>query len=207
MVNASIESQPLFVDTLTDLTTQQLLEVCLSVESTEAAWCELISRAQRTIRGTIFKSLRRWTLPTPHLVDDLVQRTFLKLMANDCKALREFRPQHDNAFPGFLKVVASRIAEDHRRQVQDKNEMPLSELVDPISPAPGPDSEILRNQIRHYLKGTATEQECDVFWLYHKQGFTAKEISELPGFDLTNKQVEYILWKLMRLLLDKFGDC
>src|SRR5215470_10684484 len=132
MVNASIESQPLFVDTLTDLTTQQLLEVCLSVESTEAAWCELISRAQRTIRGTIFKSLRKWTLPTHHLVDDLVQRCFVKLMANDCKALREFRPQHDNAFPGFLKVVASRIAEDYRRQVDAKNEVPLSEFVDPI---------------------------------------------------------------------------
>jgi RNA polymerase sigma-70 factor (ECF subfamily) len=206
MVNVGIESQPLFVDHFADLTTQQLLELCLSVESTEAAWCELVSRAQRTIRGTIFKSLRKWTLPTHHLVDDLVQRTFMKLMANDCKALREFRPQHDNAFPGFLKVVASRIAEDYRRQVQGQKEVPLT-LVDPIGPSPGPDREILLEQLCHYLKDAASSQECDVFWLYHKQGFTAKEISELPGFELTDKQVEYILWKLMRLLLDKFASC
>lgn len=206
-MNVGIESQPLFVDHYADLTTQQLLELCLSVESTEEAWCELISRAQRTIRGTIFKSLRRWALPTHHLVDDLVQRTFVKLMADDCKALRQFRPQHDNAFPGFLKVVASRIAEDYRRQVQGKNEVSLSELVDPVGPSPGPDREILLEQLCQYLKAAASEQECDVFWLYHKQGFTAREISELPGFDLTDKQVEYILWKLMRLLLDRFGNC
>jgi RNA polymerase sigma-70 factor (ECF subfamily) len=195
------------VDHFAELTTHQVLELCLSVESTEAAWCELISRAQRTIRGTIFKSLRRWTLPTPHLLDDLVQRTFVKLMANDCKALREFKPQHENAFPGFLKVVASRVAEDYRRQVQGKNEVSLSELVDPIGPSQGPDREILLEQLCQYLKEAAAEQECDVFWLYHKQGFTAREISELPGFDLTDKQVEYILWKLMRLLLDKFATC
>jgi len=205
-VSASVEFQPHFVDHFGDLTMQQLLELCLSVNSSDAAWSELIPKAQRTIRGTIYKSLCRWTTPSRDVVDDLVEDTLVKLVSNDYKALRKFKPEHDNSFPGYLKVIASNVAEDYRRKALRRVVAPLSELDDPISYAPGPDQQILLDQISQYLQENASRQEYDVFWLYHKQGFTAKAISQLPGVDLTDKQVEYILWKLLNDLLDQFGQ-
>ena len=57
----------------------------------------------------------RWTEVSPGLVDDLVQNTFLKLCADNFKALREFEFRHEHALTGFLKVVASNVVRDHLR--------------------------------------------------------------------------------------------
>src|SRR5215470_1004104 len=95
---------------------QQLLQVCLQTGH-DASWTEFFSRSQPVISGVITKTIRRWIRPSPDLIDDLVQETYVKLCFDNFRALRRFSPRHENALNGFLKVVASNTVRDHFRNV------------------------------------------------------------------------------------------
>jgi RNA polymerase sigma factor (sigma-70 family) len=203
-----------------------LLSLCLSSPD-ELLWTEFIRRAQPVIAGVVVKTLRRWSRPTPTLVDDLVQETFLKLFAGNARALRRFVCHHENALYGFLKVVASNTVKDHYRcscsqkHGNGREDKSLDqELADarllgdhrigriPWTTAPSRlhslERRILISEIDAYLKNRASEpsflRDYTVFWLYYREGLTAKAIADIPSIDLTVKGVESMLLRLTRLV-------
>ena len=84
------------------LSAQGLVQLCLD-HNEKAAWEEFVRRYQPTIARVITRSIRRWTTPSPALVDDLVHDTYVKLFTNNSRALREFDFQHENAIFGFRR--------------------------------------------------------------------------------------------------------
>ena len=143
----------------------------------------------------------------PSLVDDLIQDTFLKLFANDRKALRSIKNEYENTIFGYLKVVASNVVRDHFRQIENKVEE--IELTDPVLPTPPDGLERiefarLKDEIQKRLQGLMSSEtyrrDEAIFWLYYEQGYTAKEISLLPTVGLTVKGVESTLQRLTRFL-------
>ncbi|SRR5216684_3091174 len=202
-----------------ELPAQELLQLCLQSED-QAAWLEFVRRFQPLIAGVVIKSIRRWTNPTPALVDDLVQDTYLKLCANNFRALREFECQHENALFGFLKVVASNVVQDHIRSSwsQKRGSGKEEEELDQIQVAANPSSSfsenaernILLSEIGRCLETHSAEpnfaRDCTIFWLYYRQGLTAKAISELPAIGLTVKGVESTLLRLTRLVKEKMNE-
>jgi len=100
--------------TLNHLNLYDLLLLCLRSRD-ELSWTEFIRRSQPVIAGVVVKAVRRWTRPSVSLVDDLVQDTYVKLCANDFRALRRYVCRHDSAIFGFLKVVALNVVQDHFR--------------------------------------------------------------------------------------------
>lgn len=203
---------------LSKLSAQELLRRCLQSED-EATWLEFVRRFQPLIARVVIKSLRRWTDPAPSLVDDLVQDTYLKLCANNFRALHEFDCQHESALFGFLKVVASNVVQDHFRSSysQKRGSGREEEELDQVNDAAasgGKFSEnvernILIQEIRQCLQTQASEpnfsRDSAIFWLYYQQGLTAKAISELPAIGLTVKGVESTLLRLTRLLREKMN--
>src|SRR5215472_1929617 len=103
------------------LTAYELLQLCLDVND-EAAWKEFVRRFQPLIAGVIVKRCRRHTgrIPNPSLIDDLTQDTYVKLCANNFKALRTFDFRHENAFFGFLRTVADNLVEDYIRNLNSQ---------------------------------------------------------------------------------------
>jgi RNA polymerase sigma-70 factor (ECF subfamily) len=200
-----------------------LLKLCLKSGS-ELFWHEFICRTQPLIAAVVIKSVRRWTRPLPTLVDDLVQETYLKLCANDSKALREFEATHENALYGFLKVLAAHVVHDHFRGLySDKRgrgvaEAELDEAM--IAQGNGGSSSmhsssiqssstqmeraILIQEIGDCLEARASgpnsPRDCAIFWLYYAQGYTAKAIAQLPSIGLTVKGVESTILRLTRLV-------
>jgi RNA polymerase sigma-70 factor (ECF subfamily) len=152
-------------------------------------------------------------------VDDLVHDTYLKLMANDFRALREFDFQHENAIFGFLKTVASNVVMDYFRSQQNDKRGGRQEHVGlddiaffipaPRSGADQPDREIMIHEINEVLKSQASDpnfvRDYSIFWLYYRHGFTAKAISNLPGIQLEVKGVESALLRLTRLVRSRMG--
>lgn len=183
-------------------------------------WLEFVRRFQPLIAGVIIKSVRRWTNPTPALVDDLVQDTYLKLCANNLRALRGFDCQHEHALFGFLKVVASNVVQDHFRSSysqkrgsgKEEEELDQTQIIttSSISFSESADRNILIGEIKQCLETQATEpnftRDCAIFWLYYQQGLTAKAISELPTIGLTIKGVESTLLRLTRLVKEKMNE-
>src|SRR5438270_2967353 len=201
------------------LSVKELISYCLDSQD-EAGWNEFVRRFQPLIAGVVTKSVFRRKRPKPDLIDDLVQETFLKLCANNFRALRNFSFKDDHGFFGFLKVVASHVVEDYFRvqnsqkhgsgkdeEDLDDSRMPLpsgSHSTQPVENA------ILMGQIERCLDKLASEpnyaRDSAIFWLYFRQGLTAKAISKLPDITLSTKGVESTLLRLTRYVKACFTD-
>ncbi len=167
-------------------TALDLLRDCIHSDE-QAAWLEFVSRFQPMLAGAVAKAARRWTTPAPALVDALY---------------------------GFLKVVASHVVQDHfrssscQKRGKGRGEETMETSIgtaDPVAPgAHDGDQRILMGQIQECLQSHASGPNCErdfaIFWLYYRQGFTAKEISELPEIGISTKGVESTLLRLTRLL-------
>jgi RNA polymerase sigma-70 factor (ECF subfamily) len=192
-----------------DLSDRELLERCLVQPRDEAAWSEFLRRFRPILAGVIFNSLSRWRKPSRELMDDLVHDTVMKIIARDCRALREFEFRHDNALRGFLKVVASHVVEDYRRRSREQEEDSLDDAPDLQQEedfAEESEKRLLLRQMNEFLATRVAERDLSVFWLFRRQGLTAKQISEQDGIGLKLKEVEYVIWRLTRLLIEEFGQ-
>lgn len=194
------------------LSVKELVSYCLNSQD-QAGWTEFVRRFQPLIAGVVTKCvLRRKRGAKLDLVDDLVHETYLKLLANDYKALRDFSFKDDHGFFGFLKVVASRVVEDYFRKInnqknncgleeQDIEEVRIPVLFRSNSLRPA-EMAILLEQIDRCLMNLASEpnfiRDRAIFWLYFRQGLTAKAISKLPDIKLSVKGVESTLLRLTR---------
>jgi RNA polymerase sigma-70 factor, ECF subfamily len=195
------------------LSAQELVQLCHDYNQ-KAAWEEFVRRYQPTIARVVTRSIRHWTIPSPSLVDDLVHDTYMKLMANGLRALREFDFEHENAVFGFLKTVASNVVMDHFRNLYSKKrgsglaDLSLEEASVFAPASQGStrqvDREILLHEIDEVLKSQTSEpnfvRDYSIFWLYYQHGFTAKAISRLPSVQLTVKGVESTLLRLTKLV-------
>ena len=202
------------------LTAQELVQLCLETND-EALWVEFVRRYRPLISGVIAKRYRRHTLtlPSPALIDDLTQDTYVKICANEFRALRTFDYRHENALLGFLKVVASNVVEDYvRRMYSEKhgsgNEDLDIEQVTSMQPAcsggaENAEGKILMEEIKKCLQEQASEanftRDYAIFWLYYRHGLTAKAIAELPSIRLTVKGVESTLLRLTRAVRAKLA--
>src|SRR6478752_3314483 len=111
---------------------RELLQLCLSTDAQEH-WREFVRRTQPLIASVIINTVRRWREPAPSLVDDLIQDTYVKLFANDRKALRSIKNEYENTIFGYLKVVASNVVRDHFRQPANKaDEVELDDAILPL---------------------------------------------------------------------------
>ncbi len=192
---------------------QELIQLCL-VTQDDAPWLEFVHRFQPPIAAVVTKSVRRWTIPQPSLIDDLVQETYLKLCANNFKALREFEYQHENALFGYLKVVASNVVQDHFRSSYSQKrgsgceEVDLETVSSATTVTAGfkdhADRNILFHEIAQCLSGNSADpnfaRDSAIFWLYYRHGLTAKAIARIPGIGLTTKGVESTLLRLTRMI-------
>jgi RNA polymerase sigma-70 factor (ECF subfamily) len=190
---------------------RDLLQLCLSSDEQEQ-WGEFVRRTQPLIASVIINTVRRWKTPAPSLVDDLIQDTYVKLFANDKKALRAIKNEYENTIFGYLKVIASNVVRDHFRQPVNKaDEIELSDAALPPGPQDRERLEFLhkKEEIKGILETLSASEtyhrDVAIFWLFYEQGYTAKEISLLPSFGLTVKGVEAVLFRLARLARERLG--
>jgi len=197
-----------------ELTVIDLVKKCVR-SGEESCWCEFVARFQPVIAGVVAKTVRRCSGPNQSLVDDLVQSTYLKLCANNYKALRSPNETHENSIYGLLKVIASNVVRDHfRSELCEKRGMGMNDSLNEdiaagvMCAACRQDAEagILSWQIEKCLSGYVVGQrDLRVFWLYFSEGFSAREISALAGIGVSTKGVESILHRLTWLLRARLG--
>ena len=158
-------------------------------------------RLQPIFARVAYRVVRSTGVAHPQDVDDVVQECFVKLEGAlaraDGGASRFACPE---AALAYLKVLAANAARDsvRKRSAEKRGTAKTSALDDRLDEIAGPDGpnldrHILIRQIDGLL-GSAKERT--IFWLYYRQGFTAKEIAELPGIQLGAKGVESLLRRL-----------
>jgi RNA polymerase sigma-70 factor (ECF subfamily) len=167
----------------------------------------------------VANTLRRWRSANPCLVDDLVQNVYLKLCANDFKALRDLHCPNEAALFGFLRVVASHVAHDHFRsscckkrgsgktEADLENLKPTREQIHNFAWAV--EQRILIHQIKQCLQSRKRDarfiRDYKIFWLHYGHGLTAREISEHLKINIGAKGVESILQRMTRMVRMKMN--
>lgn len=151
--------------------------------------------------------MRRYGNVDRALTDDLIQETYVRLCKDDCKALRQFEHRHQNSIYGFIKVVAASVVMDHfRSYAAEKRSGEVASLSeDCVSVIPSRqedlDHPLLMREISVQLERiTENERDRSIFWLYYQQGYSANDISKIPGIHLSAKGVESCILRLTQAL-------
>jgi RNA polymerase sigma-70 factor (ECF subfamily) len=203
-----------------DLSPPELFSTCAR-GGDAASWEEFIRRFNPVIGRSVLRVAIRHGTSEKALIDDLVQETYLRICANDCKLLRTFQAHTPESAFGFLKVVAASVAQDFfksRLAAKRAPEARADSLEEGVATA-RPESakgtlntterSLLIEQIDRKLSAVVPPEELQrartVFWLYYRSGFTASAIASLPGLDLTTKGVESLLLRLTRLIREKLS--
>jgi RNA polymerase sigma-70 factor, ECF subfamily len=197
----------------TTVPASELIHACVGGEA--AAWQEFVRRFNRIIAITSYRAARRWGEDAPAVVDDITQETYLKLCLDSARVLREFDSVHGDAIFAFLKVVTANVANDYFKRLRAGKrggrqvDEPLED-AERTGGAAGPASSasveraVLLNEVDACLCAVAgaetRERDRTIFWLYYRQGLTAKEIVELPSIGLSLKGVESTLHRLTQLV-------
>ena len=161
---------------------------------------------------------RQWGDHSAQLTDDLVQETYFKLCADNCRLLRNFESPHAGSIFGFLKVVTANVVHDHFRASRaakrgageipedlDRYNRGIALPREPyLSDERAIEHGILLKQIDLFLTRFLAAEELarsrKIFWLYYRTGLSASAIAALPGIGLSTKGVESTLLRLSRLV-------
>jgi RNA polymerase sigma-70 factor (ECF subfamily) len=181
----------------------EIVIACLESGS-EAAWAVFVQRFQPLIASSVSRVVRRYGPPNPTLIDDLTQETYLRFCKDNCRTLRDFRAQHDEAIFGYIKVVATSVALDyfraratHKRRGEVEDDGTNLEASTSSSTI---EQTTLLNELDRCLACTETERDRTIFWLYYRQGYTARDIAAIPQVGLTQKGVESCIYRLTQSL-------
>jgi RNA polymerase sigma-70 factor (ECF subfamily) len=193
------------------LSPEELVRACAELGNAEA-WEEFVRRFQKMIGTVVLRIARRYGESSGTIVDDLIQETYVKVCADNCRLLREFQPHHPDAFFGMLKVTAANVTHDYfraRRSSKRGSGLAESDLTAVESTVPDSRSagasEIEREILLHEIDKVLTDassasgsRDREIFWLYYRQGYTANAIAAIRCYQLTTKGVESIIFRLTR---------
>jgi RNA polymerase sigma-70 factor (ECF subfamily) len=206
------------MDSYSSIPIEHLLHRC-TISGEIGAWEEFVRRFHRPIAMVVLRTASRWGDASKQTVDDLIQETYLKLCANNCRILRDFEHRDAGAFAGYVKVIAANVVRDHFKsshsQKRDSNRV---DTFDEGLIAAREDSEggprsieraVLLREVQHYLNLCAGDEDRErntrIFWLHYRAGLTAAAISSLPGVGLTTKGVESLLLRITRELRERMA--
>jgi RNA polymerase sigma-70 factor (ECF subfamily) len=165
-----------------------------------AIWSEIIDRLQPLFAKTVYRVAAAWGPVHADEVDDVIQETFLKLGVSAQSTILRANLSSEAAITSYLKMMVVNVARDYfRAKYAEKRGFALlsvNALHDEyiFSGSTNSDREILLSQIDSALN--ADNRDRTVFWLYYRQGLTAREISCIPAFGLTVKGVESLIYRL-----------
>lgn len=170
-----------------------------SREQTDKAWEHLLIAVRPTLARVVYRVSMQWGVRDYTLIEDALQEAFLKL--NQQRTRLSVLPVNssDQQLEAYLKVIAANAAHDFWKDRQ-RIDTSSVELCDSL-PSSSEDSKV--NNVEQSLLSQkfnalldVNKKERTIFWLYYRQGFTAKEIASIAQFGLGVKGVESLIHRL-----------
>jgi RNA polymerase sigma-70 factor (ECF subfamily) len=202
------------------LSPADLIRCCLRTGE-EPAWAEFMRRFHPLIAGVVVRMARRWGEPSPEILDDLIQETYLKLCVDREQVLDNFHPAHPDAIFGFIKVFTANLVYDHFKALHsdkrggglksnstDDTTLKLNPVLDRSAPE-SIERTVLLSEIDTCLSGVTngpnTLRDRHIFWLYYRVGLSASAIAALPTIGLNTKGVESTIFRLTRVVRQRLS--
>jgi RNA polymerase sigma-70 factor, ECF subfamily len=194
----------------------ELVQACLTGD--EDAWTEFKARFDKVISLAVLRTALRYKHTSKQFLEDGVGDVYLKLWNNNCAILRNFEFRTEGGIFGFLKVIATNVVHDHFRPHPSEREIGFEDVYGPecddppIAVLDGPECierSVLIKEIEDILlkiTGPDGERDRTIFWLHHRQGFTAQEIAAFYAGQLTVKGVESVIHRLTKEIRKRLSD-
>jgi RNA polymerase sigma-70 factor, ECF subfamily len=196
---------------------EELVLVCFQTGD-ESAWAEFVRRFHPLIARVVMRVARQWCEASPQVIDDLIQDTYLKLCANRNNFSQKFKPTHQDAVFGYIKVFTANLVHDHFKACRSqKRDSAVTASIDTVpghslgqprgSTSAALDRTVLIQQVDACLQsiasGTQGQRDRRIFWLYYRFGLPASEIAALATIGLSTKGVESTILRLNRQIRER----
>lgn len=202
------------------LSSADLMRECGRRLTDAALWQVFQERFQRQITTYVMRTI--WTLNGKGNVDlicDLVQDVYYRLLQNNGRAMSSFRGETDFSVFAFLGRTAMGVVSDYyRAQQADKRQTAEIISIDEArrkeehsNTAEDLDVTSILSwiDVRRLIESEPDRRNATrnvlIFKLHYVHGLTMREISQYPGFDLTESSVEKVLKNLRAQLKRRLG--
>lgn len=185
----------------------------------EAAWNEFVRRFRHLIASVVIRMAEQWGHVSNHMVDDLIQETYLKLYQERKRFAESFKPIHPDAIFGYLKVVTANLMHDRLKashslkrgeqvtEALEDSSVPRLSSRNDNSESLDLDRGVLLAEIDACLQDVASghegERDRQIFWLYYRVGLSSRAIAALPTTRLTTKGVESTVFRLSHAIRER----
>lgn len=166
---------------------------------------EFVRRFGELIASSVMRATRKFCqYPEKSLVNDLIQDVYLKLFKQGCRALKSFHSRNENAVYGFLSIAAQNTVYDyfrHRPFSGAGADLDLEALASARRAIVAePELQAVLAEFDRVLQEQTSLEERQIFHLYYRYGYSKREISRLYEGRITERKIEVILSRLVRLL-------
>ncbi len=197
----------------------------------DRAWDEFIDTFHRRILLYAVRVSRLLGLRPGGTADgrgDLVQDVYVRLLSHDRRALRVWRGESEQSFSNYLATIVHAVACDSLKRRRSLKRAALMVSLDAASDDDGfslaerlaaPDSDSPERVLLEHLAPSRLLEALDkaergpqgsrnrlIFQLYVLEGFTASEISNLPGLTMSTANVESAIRRTRERLRFVLGD-
>jgi len=201
----------------------ELVKHCAHDKRNKKAWLEFLSRYENLVYNTVIQEcknseLHKICFQFDETVKDLVQEVYLKLLQNDCKALKKFRGDSENSIYSYLRIIARNVVKNYFIKIQAKKRPPIDRVFDNAARVAGekgeyynndkykttifdPEQEfklkILKEEIDHCLKKVLTGRDKKrnrfIYQLHIYNGFSPQEIASSFNFGISTSRIANII--------------
>jgi RNA polymerase sigma factor (sigma-70 family) len=206
---------------LQQLDSIELFHLCAADRDNADAWLEFLRRYTANIKKFIRRAMRQVQMGLVRPVDtavfqerDFFQNTIVRLVENDCSAMKTFSGPSENALYAYLAVICRSVVFDAMRYSEaDKRRRPAvvandesMNYEDPLHPInnSGVDRAILIRELRSFVShpaksysGEISQRDHLIFQLHFSDGLSHSQIAQCNGIDLTKGGVEKVLKRIV----------
>jgi RNA polymerase sigma factor (sigma-70 family) len=214
-----------------DWSVSELIQRCLQKPSDEAAWGEFVSRYHKSIKKNVANALHRQGKSSPEhqapiteeMVEDFAQAVYMRLIKDDCNALKNFKGNYENSIFQYLLIISINVVRDYYRELRavkrpqivcsledllskQSEALVFKELEALSSERPtGESSKLLSTEIideifARIVKWQNKERDIMIFKLRYYEGLTNREIARIKGLKLSREGVGTIVSRTVNRL-------
>ncbi len=202
-----------------------LITACAKDRSDPVLWAEFLRRYAPKIKQFIRGTWRLSITNVSPLVDgtlggmqesDLFQNTILRIVEQDCSAMKRFSGQSEDEWLAYLAIITRSVVRDalkHQRRLKRPGGREVRMLKFPGVEQPAElgagtgavsiEREVLGREIKNLCEQTIHSHEAEfsarnmlVFQLYFDKDLSAEQISRCQGVNLSKAGVEKVINRL-----------
>ena len=203
-----------------------LVALCAREPWNRKAWLEFYDRFDDRIRLVIYRECKAMGVPNRDVqfqdtVEDLVQDVYMKLLANNCKALKDFIGASENSVYTYLGIIARNEVRNYFTKINAQKRPTVERSIDDLlnisekggkirtknitrSPYADLEVEFLKEEIENILDrivtGSSKHRNKLIIKLNIYQGLSAEQIASQLPYDLSSKTVSNLITKIKQKL-------